>query len=253
MKKKAISNPFIWPDFDWRNLNSQDWSLYFQNTLFKVKLKKHPDFIWAKITNGGLPNIELHTEVLKKKFMVRMEDIEAFDFSLPPTGAYNYKNSVVFFFRKFTRQWRKGICKDSSYFESILDHYKIGKLNERLIDSSFLSAQIPAFLSSPKDIAQLFSCKFYSFKDAYALIESGTAVARALSNKLVLSLGAKTLHPLIWFGSLPVGIVESAKPDISLFYPEVAHEIGTLIPTAEFLTEDKQYVELLDVEADIAF
>lgn len=257
MKKKLISpeNRFLWPAFDWKNLPSADWTLYFYDSLFKVKLKESPNFLWAKIVNQGLPNIEFRTELGGEKLHKSMKDIEAFDFSLPSTGAYNFKNTVFFFFRKFTRQWRKGICRDSSAFESILEFYKIGNKIAPLIGKSF-DVSPNSFFSSPKNVSDLFNCKYYSFQEAYKVLEEKKAVARAISKDMVLSLGARSSSPILWLSSIPVGYVESSKPELSLLHPEIEAEILRLIPTASIIsspTKESKDNEFLELEANIAF
>lgn len=238
-KKKYPSNPFTWPDFNWRMLTSNDWSLYFQNSIIRVKLKEFPSFVWAKITNSGLPNIEFRTEIDDKRIMRMGSDIEEFDFSLPPTGAYNFKNTVFFFFRRFSRQWIKGICKNSAAFVPILDYYKLGNKFAPLVEKSF---SVPhSFFTSPKDVAELFNCRYYSLQEAYELLQKKSLVARALSNNLVISLGARSEQPILWLSSIPVGRVESAKPEISLFYPELGTELSRQIPQALFSFEEPEH------------
>lgn len=252
-KKQFTSNPFTWPAFKWEELNSNDWSLYFQGASVRVKLKEFPKFIWAKITNQGLPNIEFLTEFGGPRLQRRRQDIEAFDFSLPLPGAYNFRNNVFFFFRKFTRQWKKGICKDSAAFESILEFYKINNKFAPLIYKSFETSH--SFLSSPKDLSELFGCRYYSFHEAFEILEKKKALAKALSKDIVLSLGARTSHPILWLSSIPIGYVESSKPDIFLVYPEVKTEILRQIPTASIFSKEPEHYDdnFSAIETDIAF
>lgn len=255
MKKKIQGNPFNWPDFDWKTLVPNDFSLYFVGGLFKIKRINQPDFTWVKITGAQLPVLVCIINESNKTENIPIKEIEGFDFSFPPIGAYNFKNSVFFFSRKFSRQWKKGICKDSVEFEGILEKYTGSPRLFAPITKSFFLPH--PFFRSPRDMACLFNSKYSSFKEAYEFLQKKKGVARAISKNIVLSLGANSPSPILWFSGIPVGTVQSDKPEIQLFYPEIAKEVKQLFPKSllsyNFLEKEQNNGssenEILDVEA----
>lgn len=229
-KEVLQESPFNWPEFDWRRLNPNDFLLYFGNGLFKLKVKNQPTFMWMKITGQSLPKSVYGVDEFNKRIELPISLIEDFDFSYPPTGAYNFKNSVVFFSRRFSRQWKKGLCNDSVSFENILDKYKVSPRLFHSIEKSFFLPQ--PFMRSPKDVTALFNCAYLSFEDAYRFLKQKKGIARAVSRNFVLSLGANSSDQILWFNEIPIGTVKSARPEIQLSYQEMAKDVLELFPQA---------------------
>jgi len=80
------------------------------------------------------------------------------------------------------------------------------------------------FSYTPKMAAHLFDGEFPTFKNAYSSVENHRAISRAISPDIFLSIGAKDSRPLVWYGTIPVGVAESEE-NVLVQVPEFEQEL----------------------------
>src|SRR3990167_9089147 len=95
------------------SLSKTDLNLYYQNTFMRARLPDKEKLAWIAVkefqTNAaGKINVFYRTG--SADMCIADLDKIYWDFSIPETGVYNYKNSVMVVSRIPTRQTVKGLC-----------------------------------------------------------------------------------------------------------------------------------------------
>lgn len=198
-------------DLDISQLNFEDQNLYLKGCLFRVKTPESKGkFEWKRIhycePDGVYFEGSTSTPVWAKNVEI--------DFTFPPSGTYNYKDSTIVFQRTHMRQWRKGICHDSCVFFSPVERYYVG--NKEILSLLKTTAD---FKLSPKTMKELFDSSFPAFSNAYNSVRKNKTLSRAICPELFLSMGASGKNPIFWCGLTPVGDAVSPTK-IQIYFPE---------------------------------
>lgn len=204
----------------------RDWALYLEGCLFRmVTPATKGKFKW-----NFVESVDAMREKIKvigedgKQQVLKVGDIRI-DFSFPPSGGYNYKNSVLYFSRFHTRQWKKGINSSTYQVQDIFKRfYKWPKENSFFMNKELGGDLAEQFSYTPKQASNVFDVPFPRFKSAYENVRTHRANSRAISPEIFLSLGAKDSRPLVWYGTVPVGVVLSPNR-IEIQLPEFEQEL----------------------------
>lgn len=191
---------------------TKDLDMYLRHSFFKIKTPEtNGKFEWKKIQNvepiAGVGNVIFYLEGKKKEIeKFPLKEIEI-SFNFPETGAYNFKDIVLIYKRSRARQWNKGIGNATSEFYNPIMRFYNTKIDLD-IDWSITTAK---FKYSTEIISELFDSPFPSFEKSFLLVKKNKVLARAVTPKLFLSMGARDTLPIIWFGLTPVGVAISSK------------------------------------------
>lgn len=142
------------------------------------------------------------------------------DFEVPPSGAYNYKNTVVLFFRSPVRQTTKGIAKSNTHFINLMR--EVAKAGG--IPSAFYTAH--DFVLSAKSLNLLFEdMEPVSYEKGLEKIARKQSLAYAVNSRISISQGIISKHPSIWLKTRLIGELDLKREIIyplhTAFVPEL--------------------------------
>lgn len=206
-----------------RELNSHDLQLYYNNSFVRARLPSQT-MGWAYIREFGPENSSKNITVRIRnvtgtEFIEKVKNIE-WDFEIPASGVYNFKNTVIFFARKPVRHTVKALTQQNTYFSNIL--FRVMK--HGAIPSDFFSAN--EFVLSQECLQMLFDKGSPpSFEKGMEKIAKKQSLAYALDSRISLSQGIFSKHPSIWLKERIIGELnldkQEAKPLHMAFLPEL--------------------------------
>ena len=199
-----------------------DLRLYYNSTFLRVRpANGGQPWRWVYIEDfGEAPsgvNVALRTE---ENTQVLLTQQLQWDFEVPPSGAYNYKNTVVLFFRAPVRQTTKGISKSNTHFINLMR--SVAKAGA--IPTTFYSAH--DFVLSAKALNLLFEeAEPVSYEKGLEKIVKKQSLAYAVNSRISISQGIISQHPSIWLKTRLIGELDLKRQVIyplhSAFVPEL--------------------------------
>jgi hypothetical protein len=204
-------------------LEISDLRLYYNNTFARIKQAEDEKFQWAYIDEFGTseqntPGVVVRDENNAQR-LISIKKIK-WDFTIPPSGAYNFKNSVILFFRFPVRQSIKGLAKSNTVFINLMR------------DVMFAGAIPPTFYEAhdfslcAKTLNLLFeNTAPLSFEFGLEKIARKQALAFAINSRISLSQGVISKSPSIWLKNRLIGELdlktEMIYPLHTAFVPEL--------------------------------
>lgn len=207
-------------NLDITKITFEDQNLYMKGCLFRVKFPEGKKFEWKQVYYCEPEGVYFEG----RKEIVKSEKLE-FDFTFPRSGVYNYKSSTLAFQRTHHRQWRKGICNETSVFFSPIKRYYTTGNKDTLAEVKELPQD---FKYSPKVMKEIFDSPFPSFAKAYDSVKKNKVLSRAICPELFLSMGASGIAPIFWCGLTPVGTALSPTK-IQVNFPEFVSAIRDIL------------------------
>lgn len=135
----------------------------------------------------------------------------------PEVGHYNFKAGSVYYSRTTKRQNKKGICEGSATFSPFITF--LSQHGGIEWPKEFVSKNRWAL--TEENLPFLFNFKDYPKKeDVYKDLLQGKFVSRALSHRILLSVGLKDSAPSVWLGKSYIGklmnpsLVKIEVPDL---------------------------------------
>ena len=199
-----------------------DLRLYYNGTFLRTKpVGSSSPWRWSFIEDfGEAPsgsNVAFRTE--ENTQVLPIQQLQ-WDFEVPPSGAYNYKNTVVLFFRSPVRQTTKGISKSNTVFVNLMR----GVAKAGAIPVSFYTAH--DFVLSVKALNLLFEdAEPVSYEKGLEKIAKKQSLAYAVNSRISISQGIISQHPSIWLKTRLVGELDLKRQIIyplhSAFVPEL--------------------------------
>ena len=199
-----------------------DLRLYYNGTFVRVRpANGSTPWRWVYIEDfGEAPhgiNVALRTD---DGTQVLLTSQFQWDFTVPPSGAYNYKNTVVLFFRSPVRQTTKGISKNNTHFINLMR--SVAKAGG--IPTSFYTAH--DFVLSAKSLNLLFEdMEPVSYEKGLEKIAKKQSLAYAVNSRISISQGIISQHPSIWLKTRLVGELDLKRQVIyplhTAFVPEL--------------------------------
>lgn len=214
-----------------KELGYEDCNLYYSQSFVRLKKKKEDPFQWTQITEffrkeGGKKS-DIMVRTIPKSMLgviedLQLEDIADLDFSIPPTGLYNFRGSVICWRRLPHRQNKKTVTGDTIAATNLmLPFFKL-----KLIPSQLFSTHI--FNLSTESLNELFGMKAIPVEKCLEAINKQQVFARSIDGKVGISQGVLGSRPTVWFMTLPVGsldpkskIVKVENQKAALFKPEL--------------------------------
>jgi hypothetical protein len=203
-------------------IEQSDRRLYYNGTFLRIRPATQLAFRWVHIDdfiNKDSSNVVTFRGEEGNPKLLDTRKIE-WDFTIPQSGAYNYKNTVVLFFRMPLRQTTKGLARSNTIFMNLMrDVMKAGA-----IPQTFYAAH--DFLLSPKSLNLLFEdMEPLSFEKGLSKIARKQALAFAVNNRISISQGIFSRHPSIWLKNRIIGELDLSKEVIyplhTAFVPEL--------------------------------
>ena len=199
-----------------------DLRLYYTGTFMRVRPADGSSrWRWVYIDDfGEAPrgvNVALRTEETTQ--VLPTQQLQ-WDFEVPPSGAYNYKNTAVLFFRAPLRQSIKGIAKNNTHFINLMR--SVAKAGG--IPTSFYTAH--DFVLSAKSLNLLFEdMEPVSYEKGLEKIAKKQSLAYAVNSRISISQGIISKHPSIWLKTRLVGELDLKRQVIyplhTAFVPEL--------------------------------
>ena len=202
-----------------------DWNLYLEGCLFRmVTPRTNEKFKWGLVESVDIRSHKLY--IMEEDGKSRPYGINqvVFDFRFPPSGVYNFKNSTLFLSRLHARQWRKGISSATYQVHDVFRRFYRWPTLNLAMKREFGDDLTKDFAYTPKIASQVFDGVFPKFENAYSSVKKHRALSRAISPDIFLSIGAKDSRPLVWYGTIPVGVAESEE-SIVVQVPEFEQEL----------------------------
>ena len=199
-----------------------DLRLYYNGTFMRIRRTPSDPFRWAFIEDFGEQisagiSVCLRTEDSPQTLPIKHLQ---WDFDVPPSGAYNYKNTVVLFFRSPVRQTTKGIAKSNTRFINLMR--AVAKAGA--IPTSFYTAH--DFVFSAKSLNLLFEdIEPVSYEKGMEKIAKKQSLAYAVNSRISISQGIMSQHPSIWLKTRLIGELDLKRQIIyplhTAFVPEL--------------------------------
>lgn len=215
---------------EYLTIGLEDLNLYFADTYLYFPKKEE----WGYLKEFRSDNLgKIYFEVRGLPDFVKLEN-EKIDFCFPEIGLYNYKNGVVFFFRRNQRQNKKGLCETTGLVLNAINLFK----EVILISDNFKMSQM--FRWSPKSVNQLFiKGKLLSLEEAFIGILKLKHFARAITREFFLAQGIDSKFPSLWFRQSLIGFVMSKE--------------SIIIKNKAFIQEALDYFIPLGISVDTTF
>jgi len=193
-----------------------DLRTYYTHTFFRIKTTAAQPFRWVlalEFSAIGTPNnycLHYHDENLIALPALPIRDV-IWDFEIPATGAYNYRNTVVILTRNPVRQPTKGFAKSNTHMTNLMFEVK----RAGGIPNEFYQAH--DFKFAPKDLNLLFEdIEPLAFEKSLEKILKKQTMATTINSRISLSQGIMSAHPSIWLKTRLIGELNVKK---GLIYP----------------------------------
>lgn len=200
-----------------KSLSSSDQTLYFGNTAVKLSPKADPAGpIWAlvkEITSGYA-----HVRIGGKTQTIPIEEFK-WDFSIPNTGLYDFKNSVILFERRPVRDTKKGLCPNNTTFHDIMSIF----VDYKRIPRDFYLAN--AFLFHEDNLNLLFCKPREDFEKSLEKIIKKQALCRSVTGRIAISQGIMSKSPTIWLKNRLIGELDLKKEKIIPLHHSFSKEL----------------------------
>ena len=204
-------------------LPHSDLRLYYSGTFLRVKREGTDNpFRWIYVEDfgEGTTGINVALRDGENAQLVLPLDHWKWDFEIPSSGAYNYKNTVVLFFRSPVRQTTKSIAKTNTHFINLM--CEVAKAGG--IPSSFYTAH--DFVLSAKSLNLLFEdMEPVSYEKGLEKIVKKQSLAYAVNSRISISQGIISKHPSIWLKTRLIGELDLKREIIyplhTAFVPEL--------------------------------
>ena len=207
------------------SLNRDDLNLYYQNTYIRGRLADKEKLEWITVREfaageGGI-NVIYRTEQKHDSWHSARMDRIYWDFSIPETGVYNYKNSVMVVFRYPTRQTTKGLCpRHTGIINLMMPIAAAGAIPKEFYDSH-------EFTYNSAGLNLLFenTTTPLSFEKGIIKILKKQSLAFAVNSRISISQGIISKHPSLWLKNRLIGEIDIDKEIIyplhTAFIPEL--------------------------------
>ena len=200
-----------------------DLRLYYNGTFLRAKREGTDNpFRWVYIEDFGESSQHINVAVRDGELGQSVLPVNnwKWDFEIPSSGAYNYKNTVVLFFRAPVRQTTKGIAKSNTHFFNLMR--EVAKAGG--IPASFYSAH--DFVLSAKSLNLLFEdLEPVSYEKGLEKIAKKQSLAYAVNSRISISQGIISKHPSIWLKTRLIGELDLKREIIyplhTAFVPEL--------------------------------
>lgn len=167
------------------------------------------------------PDITLFNRRAGELFLNYTTDAEL-DFSYPECGYFQHEDKALRFYRRYERQWRKGLCPNTASIEfpynSIYPVQSVGFKEEVLLSSY-----------SPQ--------KVKSLDEAMRILGKGDCISVVLTKNLALGLAIDEGKYLLWFESEPIAEILGNK--VTLHVPQFKQEL------TDYLREIGDYARII--------
>ena len=206
-------------------LSSDDLNLYYQGTFLPIK---GPGLEPQWVQVHGFGNASSKTIVAKingangKVINMDIEKIK-WNFAFPAAGNYNFKNSVIVFYRNPMRCNQKAIHNHTAYFHNLMR--PLCNLTKQIPNDFFAEHQ---FALSPMHLNELFpqtEKEEIPFGLSLEKIMKKQALARKVTDRISMSQGVISQHPSLWLKDRLIGQLDVKKQQVlpvhDLFVPEL--------------------------------
>ena len=200
-----------------------DLRLYYNGTFMRAKREGTDNPLrWIYVEDFGEAPAGVNVAFRDTESNTAMLPLKSlkWDFTVPPSGAYNYKNTVVLFFRSPVRQTTKGIAKSNTHFINLMR----GVARAGGIPQSFYAAH--DFVLSAKSLNLLFEdMEPVSYEKGLEKIARKQSLAYAVNSRISISQGIISTHPSIWLKTRVIGELDLKREIIyplhTAFVPEL--------------------------------
>src|SRR3990167_6398306 len=208
-------------------LGSNDLQLYYSHTFMRVKTP-NADWHWAYVRDiqEGTPasdalHISLATTHSGSSAKVwPLKDVE-FSFDLPPSGLYNFKNTVIYLLRYPYRSPHKGLTNNNCHLLNLL----FPVMRAGGIPKEFFSANDMALI--PEHLTLLFEQTApITFVKGLTKILKKQILAFAVTSRIAISQGILSPQPSIWLKNRLVGEMNVDKEQITPIHPTFVPELA---------------------------
>lgn len=207
------------------SLSPQDLQLYYHQNYMRVKLPNKTEYEWVFVREFGSFNTQQHEAAVQTETPgIQAYPVKAitWDFSIPDSAVYNFKNSVILFCRRPLRNTAKGITNRNSFFYNILS----GVAAHGGIPSGFLAAN--NFEICPAHLNLLFERSApASYARGIEKILKKQVLAYALDSRICLTQGIFSLNPSIFLKDRIIGELDPHRKEIIPLHSSFMAELIT--------------------------
>ena len=210
------------------SLSFHDLALYYNQSYLRVKLPEKKDFEWVYLREFGAFTTHQSEVILQAEDKVsKTFPIKAitWDFNVPESGVYNFKNSAILFCRKPIRHTSKGLNYRNVHYTNIL--YTAAQCGA--IPEAFFVAN--NFELNPMGLNLLFERNSPpSYEKGIERILKKQALAYALDSRICLTQGLFSLNPSIFLKDRIIGELDAKRGEViplhSAFVTELTQSFG---------------------------
>lgn len=203
-----------------RELNYEDINLYYHDTFIRIGgIKKGTSWEWVMV-RGANPDrsMEVDDERGRRFRIFPQEKLGEMDFSMPESGIYPFKDSIVYVQKIPRRQNKKAVSCET---------YGITKFY-RVFQDTHLSKLFNGrnFVFCSEHLNDLFERGKYAetLREAWKSVKNKDIVCVPMDRNFSLSSGIYDDSPVLWYRFIPVAKMK--RPDLlavcnKLFFQEV--------------------------------
>ena len=208
------------------SLSRDDLNLYYHDTYVRCRLPDKEKLEWIRVIEfrvSSLEKIDVYFKTEDKNDGMNLIGIEHiyWDFSIPETGVYNYKNSVMVVSRHPTRQTIKGLCPRQTDIMNLMLPIAIAGA----IPKEFYTPHEFTYNSAGLNLLFENATTPLSFEKGITKILKKQSLAFAVNSRISISQGIISKHPSLWLKSRLIGEIDIDKEIIyplhTAFVPEL--------------------------------
>ena len=208
------------------SLSRDDLNLYYHNTFVRARLPNKEKIEWLYIMEfrrNTTDGIDVFYKIEKENpqiFCLKINQIY-WDFSIPETGAYDYKNSVMIVARNPLRQTTKGLCPKQISISNLMSPVA----SAGVIPSSLYSRHEFTYNQAGLNLLFENTSTACPFEKGITKILKKQSLAFAVNLRISISQGIVSKHPSLWLKNRLIGEIDIDKeiiyPVHTAFIPEL--------------------------------
>lgn len=204
------------------NLGADDLMLYYGHTFLKAKWEDSPKHEWIYIDSFSTDSRNIQATFVTKHQKVTRLPLTSlhWNFDIPQSGAYNYKNTVVLVSRIPVRHTSKGASKNNIHFQNLMQPLcRLG-----VIPQEFYKANDFAYTVDGLNL--LFEeTEPVSLDKGLVKILKHQSLAFAVNPRISISQGIISKKPAVWLKDRIIGEFDPKKDIIFPLYDDFIPEL----------------------------
>ena len=212
------------------SLSTEDMNLYYAGTFLPFKTSEDEPQ-WGHVHSFSAHGATIKAEIITaKKHISQPVNKIKWNFDFPAAGNYNFRNSVIMFYRNPARVTHKAIHNHTALFRNLMRPLCV--LTKQISSEFFMEHE---FQLAPEHLNELFpqtDKKEIPFGASLEKILKKQALARRVNERISISQGVISKHPSLWLKDRLIGQLDMNKLQIlpvhDLFVPELKSTFAPL-------------------------